>query len=50
MNHGIEFLDIGTDDPNVIEVRATGKTTANDITRLVERLESVQASHGCTWT
>ena len=44
MNHGIEFLDLGTDDSNVIGVRATGKTTANDITRLVERLESVQAS------
>ena len=44
MSDGIEFLNLGTDDPNVIGVKVTGKATANDITKLVERLESVQAS------
>ncbi len=44
MNDGIKFLDLGTDDPNVIGVKATGKVTADAITRLVERIESVQAS------
>ena len=44
MNDGIEFVDLGTDDPNVIGVKATGKVTADAITRIVERIESVQAS------
>jgi hypothetical protein len=44
MNDGIEFVDLGTNDPNVIGVKATGKVTADAITRLVERIESVQAS------
>ena len=44
MTDGIEFVDLGTDDPSVIGVKATGKVTADAITRLVERLESVQAS------
>lgn len=44
MSDGIEFVDLGTDDPNVIGVKASGELTADAITRLVERLESVQAS------
>jgi len=44
MNDGTEFVDLGTDDPSVIGLRVTGKATADTITQLVERLESVQAS------
>lgn len=44
MSYGLEFIDLGTDDPNVIGLKATGKATAEDITRLVERLDNIQAS------
>jgi hypothetical protein len=44
MNDGAEFVDLGTDDPNVIGLRVTGKATAETITQLVDRLKGVQAS------
>ncbi len=44
MGEGIEFLDLGTDDPNVIGLKATGKVTAEAIAALVERLESVRSA------
>ena len=44
MTDGIEFVDLGTDDPNVLELKATGTMTADAITKLVERLESIHAS------
>jgi len=44
MNDGTEFVDLGTDDPRVIGMKVTGKVTADAITRLVARLETVQAS------
>ena len=44
MNDGAEFVDLGTDDPNVIGLRVAGKATAETITQLVDRLRGVQAS------
>ena len=44
MNDGAEFVDLGTDDPNVIGLKVTGKATAEAITQLVDRLKGVQAS------
>ena len=44
MNDGTEFVDLGTDDPNVIGLRVTGKATAETINQLVDRLKGVQAS------
>jgi hypothetical protein len=44
MNDGIEFVALGTDDPTVIGIKATGKVTAEAIARLVERLEELRAS------
>ncbi len=44
MGEGIEFVDLGTDDPNVIGLKATGKVTAEAITALVERLERVRSA------
>ena len=44
MNDGTEFVDLDTDDPRVIGIKITGKVTADAITRLVARLETVQAS------
>ena len=44
MNEGTELVDLGTDDPRVIGLKVTGKATADTITRLVDRLESVKES------
>jgi len=44
MNERTEFVDLGTDDPRVIGLKITGKATADTITRLVDRLESVKES------
>ncbi|MEA3292808.1 MAG: STAS/SEC14 domain-containing protein [Pseudomonadota bacterium] len=44
MNDRTEFVDLGTGDPNVIGLKVTGKVTAETISQLVERLESIRAS------
>ena len=44
MDSGLEFVELGTNDTNVVGISATGKLTADDITKLVDRLESIQAS------
>ena len=44
MSEGTEFVDLGTDDPRVIGLKVTGKATADTITQLVARLESVKDS------
>ena len=44
MSEGTEFVDLGTDDPRIIGLKVTGKATADTITRLVARLESVKES------
>ena len=44
MNDGIEFVDLGTHDSNVIGLKVTGKATAETISELVGRLENIQAS------
>ena len=44
MTDGIEYLDLGSDDPSVIGLKASGTITADAMVALVDRLESVQAS------
>jgi hypothetical protein len=44
MADGIEYVDLGSDDPSVIGLKASGKITAEGMAALVDRLESVQAS------
>jgi hypothetical protein len=41
---GLEFIDLGTDDPRVIAMRITGKLHAEGMTELVERIEAVAAT------
>jgi hypothetical protein len=44
MNDETEFVDLGTDDQDVIGMKITGIATADTISQLIERLETVQAS------
>jgi hypothetical protein len=44
MNKNTEFVDLGTDDANVIGLKVVGKANADTITELVERLENIKAS------
>jgi hypothetical protein len=44
MADGIEYVDLGSDDPSVIACKASGKITADAMAGLIGRLESVQAS------
>ena len=44
LSDGIEFVDLGSDDPSVIGIKATGTVTADAVNRLIERIEGVQAS------
>ena len=44
MTDGIEYLDLGSDDPSVIGLKASGTITADAMVALVDRLESIQAS------
>ena len=44
MTDGIEYLDLGSDDPSVIGLKASGTITAHAMVALVDRLESIQAS------
>jgi len=44
MTGGIEYLDLGSDDPSVIGLKASGTITADAMVALIDRLESVQAS------
>jgi hypothetical protein len=39
---GTAFVDLGTDDADVVGMKVTGKATAEMISDLVERLESIQ--------
>lgn len=44
MSKNAEFVDLGTNDKNVIGLKVAGKATAGTITELVERLENIKAS------
>ena len=44
MATGSEFVDLGTDDLNVIALKVTGKATADTISELVARIEQIQAA------
>ncbi len=44
MTNGIEYLDLCSDDPSVIGLKASGTITADAMVALIDRLESVQAS------
>ncbi len=44
MNKNTEFVDLGTNDANVIGLKVVGKANADTITELVERLEIIKAS------
>jgi hypothetical protein len=44
MSQNTEFVDLGTDDVNVIGLKVVGKAKADTITELVERLEKIKAS------
>ena len=44
MNENTEFVELGTDDANVIGLKVVGKANADTITELVERLENIKAS------
>ena len=44
MNKNTEFVDLGTDDANVIGLKVVGKANVDTITELVERLENIKAS------
>ena len=44
MNKNTEFVDLGTNDTNVIGLKVVGKANADTITELVERLENIKAS------
>lgn len=44
MNNKTQFLDLGSKYVNVIGLKISGKATADTISELVERLESIQAS------
>ncbi len=44
MNKNTEFVDLGTNDANVIGLKVVGKANADTITELVERLENIKAS------
>ena len=44
MEGGIEYTDLGTDDPSVLGIRATGKVTGEAMANLIDRLESIRAS------
>ena len=46
MSDTFEFVDIGSDDPNVIGMRVHGKVSADAITQLVERLQAILDSGG----
>ena len=39
---GTAFVDLGTDDADVVGMKVTGKATAETISDLVERLEAIQ--------
>ena len=44
MNNNTEFVDLGTNDANVIGLKLVGKANADTIIKLVERLENIKAS------
>ncbi len=44
MTKNTEFVDLGTNDANVIGLKVVGKANADTITELVERLKIIQAS------
>lgn len=44
MNNNTEFVDLGTNDANVIGLKLVGKANAGTIIKLVERLEKIKAS------
>ena len=44
MNNNTEFVDLGTNDANVIGLKLVGKANADTIIQLVERLENIKAS------
>ena len=44
MNQNAEFVDLGTDDANVLGLKVVGKAKADTIVALVERLENIKAS------
>ena len=43
MSDGLEFVDMGTDDPNVFGCRVPGKLTGDDINTFAERVEAIRA-------
>ena len=44
MKNNTEFVDLGTNDANVIGLKVVGKANADTIIELVERLENIKAS------
>lgn len=44
MEGGIEYVDLGTDDPSVLGIKASGKVTGEAMSGLIDRLESIHAS------
>jgi hypothetical protein len=42
MTRGTEFVDLGTEDDDVVGMRIAGKVTAETIGALVERLETIR--------
>ena len=42
MSHGIEYIDLGTEDPAVIALAVRGKITGDDMTVLIGRIERVR--------
>jgi len=46
MSDTFEFIDIGSDDPNVIAVRTTGKLRAEPLTQLWDALEKIREGGG----
>jgi hypothetical protein len=43
MSDGLNNIDLGIDDPDVIALAARGKITADDMARLIEALETRRA-------
>ena len=46
MHGGMEYVDLGSDDPNVIGVRLSGKMTTEAMADLIEKLETIRAAGG----
>lgn len=43
---GMQFLDSGSDDPNVIAMKTSGKLTGEDMAALIEKLEQIKGAGG----